>query len=237
MKLINVIRKLINPIGLDLKIYPELDLRRRKKLLNHHHITKILDVGANSGQYAQQIQSLGFKGSIFSFEPVRATFLNLEKKAIKHHKWNAFNYGLGNKNEELEINLSENTFSCSLLNILPSHVVSAPESKVIGKETVIIKTLDSIFNDLAQEDDIILLKIDVQGFERKVLEGAEKSLEKIHGIQIEMSIEELYEKEMLYLDMVQFLSSKGYVLNSLENGFYDENSGKLLQVDGLFFRN
>jgi hypothetical protein len=62
------------------------------------------------------------------------------------------------------------------------------------------------------------------------------SLKKIKGIQIEMSIEELYRDEMLYIDMINFLNSLGFNLYSLENGFYNEETGKLLQVDGIFFR-
>lgn len=236
MKLINIIRKIINPIKLDLKIYPNLDLRRRKKLLSHQNITKIFDVGANSGQYALQTFDLNFKGQIISFEPVKSTFQSLELKTKKNANWQAYNFGLGNKNEQLEINLSQNTFSSSLLDILPSHVKSAPDSKTVGIETVTIKKLDSIFNDFVNKKDVVLLKIDVQGFEKKVLEGAEESLNKIHGIQIEMSIEELYKEEVLFLDMITYLKSLGFNLHSLENGFYNEETGKLLQVDGLFFK-
>lgn len=236
MKLINIVRKIINPIKLDLKIYPNLDLRRRKKLLNHYKITKIIDVGANSGQYASEMFDLDFKGEIISFEPVKSTFDSLEKKTKSTNNWKAFNFGLGDKNEELEINLSKNTYSSSLLHILPSHVKSAPDSKIVGNETVTIKTLDSVFNDFVNQKDIVLLKIDVQGFEKNVLEGAEESLKKIHGIQIEMSIEELYKEEVLFLDMITYLNSFGFHLHSLENGFYNEETGKLLQVDGLFFK-
>ncbi|MDG1039371.1 MAG: FkbM family methyltransferase [Polaribacter sp.] len=236
MKFINVIRKFINPINLDLKIYPNLDLRRRKKLLEHHKISKIFDVGANKGQYASQIFDLSFKGQIISFEPVKSTFVSLKNKTKSNKNWNAFNFGLGNKNEKVEINLSQNTHSSSLLDILPTHVKSAPDSKTIGVETVTIKTLDFIFNELVNENDIVLLKIDVQGFEKKVLDGAKESLSKIKGIQLEMSIEELYKGEMLFLEMITFLKSVGFNLQSLENGFYNEASGKLLQVDGLFFK-
>lgn len=236
MKLINIIRKCINPLKLDLKIYPNLDLRRRKKLFEHYEINKILDVGANNGQYAEQSFKLGFKGKIISFEPVKSTFEDLKRKAKRKNNWKALNYGLGNKQEELEINLSENTFSSSLLDIMPSHLESAPDSKVIGKEKIIINTLDNIFDDFVDKKDKVLLKMDVQGFEKNILSGAVNSLKKISGIQIEMSIEELYSKEMLFDEMIFFLKSFGFYLHSLENGFYNKTTGKLLQADGIFFK-
>jgi len=236
MNLINSIRKILNPLKLDLKIFPNEDLRRRKKLLDHYEITKILDVGANSGQYALETFRLGYKGEIFSFEPVNSTYKYLEKQTKRSAKWRAYNYGFGDKEESLEMNLSQNTYSSSLLEIMPNHVKSAPESKVVGKEVVMIKTIDSVFNNFIDEKDKVLLKIDVQGFEKKVLDGAIKSLDKIEGIQIEMSLEVLYQEEVLYIEMINFLKSLGFELHSLENGFFDKKTGKLLQVDGIFFR-
>jgi len=235
--MINIIRKFINPFKIDLKKYPSIDLRRRKKLLDHHGITKILDVGANSGQYGLETIKIGFKGIIISFEPIKSVFEKLRINSNKYHFWEAHNFGLGDKCEEALINVSENTFSSSLLEIMPNHIKNAPESKIINKEQISVKTIDDIFDKIVDDKETVLLKIDVQGYEKKVLEGARESLKKIKGIQIEMSIEELYRDEMLYIDMINFLKSLGFNLSSLENGFYCEERGKLLQVDGLFFRN
>ncbi len=236
MSIINIIRKVINPFKLDLKIYPSLDLRRRKKLLEFYNINKILDVGANSGQYALEVFKLGFKGEIISLEPVKSVFKNLEIKTNNYKQWSALNYGLGDKEEQLQINISKNTFSSSLLDIMPNHIKSDSESKYTHKENVKIKRLDDISENLISKKDVVLLKIDVQGFEKNVIEGSKNSLKLIKGIQLEMSLEELYKGEMLFDETVSFLKSYGFHLHSLENGFYNLESGKLLQVDGLFFK-
>lgn len=237
MRLIEVVRKLINPLHMDLQKYPAQDLRRRLRLFNYHGITKILDVGANSGQYAQENFKLGFNGKIISFEPLRKVYLELEKKTKKNSNWYSYNFALGDVNEEVEINVSENTFSSSILDILPSHVTSAPDSKFVNKERITVKKLDQVFEDVVDKNETVLLKIDVQGYEKQVLEGSLQSLEKIKGIQVEMSVEELYQGEMIFSEMISYLSKKGFSLSSLENGFYNEKTGKLLQVDGIFFRN
>ena len=236
MSIINIIRKVINPLKLDLKRYPNLNLRRRIKLLEFYKINKILDVGANSGQYALESLKLGFKGEIISFEPVKSVFKELESKTLKYKKWSALNYGLGNKEEQLQINISKNTFSSSLLDIMPNHVKGAPESKFTHKENILIKKLDDVSKDVISKKDVVLLKIDVQGFEKNVIEGSRDSLKFIKGIQLEMSIEELYKGEMLFDETIIMLKSHGFNLHSLENGFHNEESGKLLQVDGIFFR-
>ncbi len=235
MSFIDIIRKIINPLNVDLVKHPNIDFRRRKKLLDHFNINTIIDVGANSGQYAQQNFGLGFKGKILSFEPVQDVFKTLYKNAEKKNNWNVFNFGLGDADGDFEINISENTFSSSIFDINASHLIGAPKSKYITKEMIKIRTLDNIFDEVIRENENVLLKIDVQGFEKNVLEGAITSLSKIKGIQIEMSIEELYIGEMLFLDMINYLKNLGFNLYSLENGFHNPNSGKLLQVDGVFF--
>lgn len=234
--MIDTIRKILNKLQVDIKRYPTIDLRRRKKLLEYYEITKILDVGANIGQYATEVRNLGFKGEIISFEPVKDVYQLLCQKAKKDRRWNCFNYALGDEEKEMSINISKNTFSSSILDILPSHVNNAPQSKTTHKETIIIKKLDSIYKTLIKEEEKVLLKIDVQGFEKQVLQGAQKSLSNIKGVQVEMSIEELYKDELLFMKMIELLESQGFKLNSLENGFFNQNSGKLLQVDGIFFR-
>lgn len=236
MKLINVVRSVLNPFKIDLKIYPREDLRRRVALVKHYQINKILDVGANSGQYAKEMFESGFKGKMMSFEPVPSTFELLKKNANTNRNWKVFNYGFGDKDETLEINISQNTYSSSLLKIMPNHVKSAPDSKVIRTEKVIVRKLDSVFNEFYNKNDIILLKIDVQGFEKNVLDGAVNCFHRIEGLQLEMSIEQMYQNEMLFTSMLNYIESLGFKLHSLENGFYDTTSGKLLQVDGVFFR-
>tara|TARA_R110001632_G_scaffold101693_1_gene209585 strand:- start:12588 stop:13301 length:714 start_codon:yes stop_codon:yes gene_type:complete len=236
MSIINIIRKIINPIKVDVVRYPNSDLTRRMKLFKHFEINKVLDVGANKGQYSKLIRKIGFKGEIISFEPLSEAYKILTKASVKDNKWKIFNFALGDKEEISTINISENLFSSSLLDMTSSHLESAPASNYKGTEEISVKTLNEIFSDIVNEKEIVFLKLDVQGFEENVLRGASDILSKIKGIQIEMSLVKLYEGEMLYRDMIDLLESYGFELLSLENGFHDKNSGKLLQVDGVFFR-
>ena len=118
--------------------------------------------------------------------------------------------------------------------MLPKHIISAPESEYIAKEKIQIKKMDSIFHLFFEDGDNIMLKIDTQGYEKNVLLGAQDVLSNIKIIQVEMSVVPLYENEILFIEMINFLDSKGFELFSLENGFSDEKTGKLLQLDGIF---
>lgn len=96
--------------------------------------------------------------------------------------------------------------------------------------------LDSVIDSYCSVQNNVYLKIDTQGFEHKVIKGAEKSLDRICMIQLEMSLIPLYDGQVLFDDLHSLLTGKGYRLVSLEHGFADKESGHLLQVDGIYHR-
>ncbi len=204
------------------------------QLINKFNINTLFDVGANVGQYAKNLRRMGYHKKIVSFEPVKSSFESLKTASINDNNWIINHYALGNEDTKGIINIAGNSYSSSILNMLPKHLKSAPESKYIAQEEIEIKKLDSIFNSFRNEEDSVMMKIDTQGFEKNVIDGAEKSLGNIKIIQLEMSILPLYENEMLYMDMINYLDKRGFQLFSLENGFSDVATGQLLQVDGIF---
>ena len=209
---------------------------RLKKILQSCGINLVLDVGASIGQTGELLRSINYKGKIVSFEPLSSAYKELLCNTKGDKSWEAHNFALGNKNGKVLINIAGNSYSSSILDMLPSHVKFAPESKYIGQEEIEVKTLDSIFSSLCNQSDNIYLKIDTQGFEINVIKGAEKSLQFIDTIQLEMSLIPLYKNELLYNEMNHFLYQLGYSLISIEPGFSDKDTGRLLQVNGFFHR-
>ena len=233
-------KKAIWKLGLDLVSFSPTKhpLARRRHILAHRQIGLVLDVGANTGQYAQQLRNdLEFTGRIVSFEPLLDAHTALEQASKNDAKWQTFNFALGDENKSLDINRANNSQSSSLLEMMPAHVESAPQSAYVGKETVQVRTLDSVFSEIKSTGEQILLKLDAQGYERNVLEGASASLEHIDLRQIELSRVSLYKGEDLIEDMIQYLRTLGYDLIALEDsGFSDPVSGHMMQVDGIFSR-
>lgn len=203
----------------------------------YYNIDTVLDIGANSGQFMQQLRGdLGYTNRIISFEPLSSAFELLKANAERDPNCEVFNIALGDTDERREINIAGNSYSSSLLDMLPSHLKSAPESRYIGREIIEVKRLDSIFDSLCKSTNRVYMKIDTQGYESKVLKGAEKSLMQIDTVQMEMSLVPLYEGELLFNEMCMLMSEKGYSLVAIETGFSDQDSGQLLQVDGIFHR-
>lgn len=206
-------------------------------MLKHYGIDLVLDVGANAGQYALAMrEDVGYRGKMISFEPVNAPFAKLSRAAEGDPLWKVQHFGIGDKNERVEINIAGNSFSSSLLRMLPLHHQSAPESQYTGTELIEIRTLDSLDDEWLSSSRQIYLKIDTQGFEKNVLLGASHRLHKIGTIQLEMSLVALYDGELLFPEMHRFLSERGYRMVAVEPGFMDRTTGELLQVDGIYRR-
>lgn len=211
---------------------------RRIKLFEHYHVDLVFDIGANKGQYALGIMDAGYKHKIVSFEPLSSVYGTIKKESQKYDNWEvAPKCAIGAKKEEIEINISANSVSSTLLNMLDSHIEGAPESKVIGKEKVQVYSLDEIAGDYIKSAKNIFLKIDVQGFEQEVLKGAQQLLEEAKGVELEISLVPLYEGQSWLLPQIlDFMSSKGFRLKSIVPAFTDNKTGEVLQCNGIFFR-
>ena len=233
------LRKLLWKVGYDLTRFDVAShsLARRKLLFRSLAIDTVLDVGANAGQYARQLRGdLGYQGRILSFEPLESAFALLERQIARDAKWKAFKLALGESNADSEINVAGNSVSSSLLDMLPPHERSAPESRYVSRQAVQVRTLDSMYDDICAPTDNVYLKIDTQGFERKVLKGAERSLGRIRAVQMEMSLVPLYAGETLIDQLCALMDRYGFNLVGIEEGFVDTKTGHLLQVDGVFQR-
>jgi FkbM family methyltransferase len=196
----------------------------------------LIDVGANSGQFGRMCRELGYQGEILSFEPVGEAYAMLQSSAATDRRWTvAERMALGSETGEAEINVAGNSLSSSLLPMLESHLKSAPESKYVEKEKVPVRRLDDVLGTNV-DGRRIFLKLDVQGYEPKVLAGASRVLANAVAVHLEMSLIPLYEGEMVMWEMCAAMEKKGFVLWNLEPGFRAGDTGRLLQVDGIFVR-
>jgi hypothetical protein len=78
--------------------------------------------------------------------------------------------------------------------------------------------------------------MDTQGYEMSVLEGAQELLPRVCGVQLELSVAQLYDGQVLYLEMLQWLQARGFNLWNVMPVFVDPSSGRMLQFDGVLFR-
>ncbi|UCH49775.1 MAG: FkbM family methyltransferase [Betaproteobacteria bacterium] len=239
MRIKKIIHKVLQSAGYEIVYYRPAHhpLARTKWLLDLYDVSVVLDVGANTGQFSERLREAGYQQQIISFEPLPDAFAVIKEKAINDRwGWEVNNFALGSREERTMIHIAGNSYSSSILPMLSTHEQSRPESRYVGEVEIKVKTLDSVFLSRWRSGQRVFLKIDTQGFEKQVLDGAAESLPFIDTIQIEMSMTPLYEGGLLFEEMYSFVKSLGYRLVAIEPGFFDTETGEMFQVDGIFHR-
>ncbi|NQV61913.1 MAG: FkbM family methyltransferase [Alphaproteobacteria bacterium] len=233
------IKRYCAALGLDIsRARPEnMVAARRARYLLTSGITVVFDVGANIGSYGEMIRASGYSGKIISFEPLAVPFEELSRKTVCDTHWTGFRCALGSADGEATINIAGNSVSSSVLPMTDTHTRVAPESANIGTETIEIRRLDTVAADILGSKDMPFIKIDVQGFEKDVLEGCGDLMNRIAGIEIELSMVELYEGQLLFREIVDYLDDRGFCPVSFERGLTDPISLQVLQMDGIFLNN
>ena len=155
-----------------------------------------LDIGANLGYYSVLFSRLaGSGGTVYAFEPEPNNFDILKKNIEKNHCTNLkpFPVALGNKEEELTLGLyrSSNRGRHSLAKDFGFGTVKVP-----------VKRLDDIIN----EEAIDVMKLDVEGYEPYVLQGAEKTLPKVNSLILEFSPATISESNISTTDYINMLA-------------------------------
>ena len=231
-RLRNSILEAVAARGFEIRRHPAA---RRQKMFVAHGIDLVLDVGAADGGYGRQLRQFGYAGRIVSFEPLAAAFGRLSEHIAGDPQWTARNHALGEEAGEAVINVASNSTSSSLLPMLDAHREASPSVGYVGSETIRVERLDDVADELVGPDDRVFLKLDTQGFERQVLAGAAKTLDRCVGLQLEMSFVPLYEGGMLVDEAVSAAYSSGFHLAVIEQGWASP-TGQMLQADGIFFR-
>lgn len=235
-----LVRKTLRRFGLEIHRFNSSATRNGRLMaaIDSWNINTVLDVGANEGQFGNELRSGGYTGRIVSFEPMTEAHRKLVSRSEIDPCWSvAARVALGQSRSVVELNVAGNSVSSSVLPMLEAHRRAAPASAYTAKEAVQMLPLDEAAAPfLLDEFDKILLKIDTQGYEWSVLDGSPKILSRAHAVLIELSIIPLYEGQYLWRDCISRLEALGFTLWALEPVFIDESNGKTLQMDGLFMR-
>jgi FkbM family methyltransferase len=251
MGLRHVIKPLIkmplNAVGLDLvrlgppppppaevfKFAPEEE--DRFLWLAAHDINTVIDVGAHTGEFAAMIHGILPRASILSFEPLAEPFRRLEANMRGVPNFRAFNYGCGDENARMQIRRNEFTPSSSLLHMTRLHKEAFPFTERETTEAVEVRRLDDALAGLTLRDNL-LVKIDVQGYEMKVISGGERLISSAALLIVETSFQTLYEGQPLFDDVYDLLRQKGLRYAGNWDQLLSPRDGSVLQADAVFVR-
>lgn len=230
-----LVRRVLRRFDLEI-VRTDTEWRSRSWILERRAVDCVLDVGANTGQYASTLRNEGWAGPIVSFEPAATVHAELSATAKADPLWTTRRSALADAEGEQVLQIAGNTYSSSLLPMAELHSKAAPESEIVGTEIVPVERLDQIIDQVAPGARRILLKVDVQGGELAVLRGAAGTLDRVVVIEAELSLAQLYEGQPRILEVCDWLADRGFVLVDLEPVFRHADTGRLLQLDGRFVR-
>lgn len=205
-----------------------------------YQINTIFDVGANKGQYGQLLRKIGYKGDIYSFEPIKSIYEELLQVSSDDNKWHTYNYALGDICETKTFNIMEASdfSSFSTANKYGADQFGAL-IKLKTTENIEISTLDTFLDSDAIElsDRNIYLKMDTQGYDLKVFKGASNHIQDIIGIQSELSMQAIYEEMPNFIETLSEFDKSGFSISGLYPVSRDNTNLKLIEIDCVLVNN
>ncbi|WP_165807060.1 FkbM family methyltransferase [Nocardioides currus] len=210
-------------------------VRRVAQTLASRGIDTVVDVGANVGQYAAMVRAAGFAGRIVSLEPLPDAFGRLSRRMRSDDDWTGHRVAAGAQPGRATIHVSANSYSSSLLPLTDLHLAADPASRTVRELEVEVVTITGLVEQEGIDPARALLKVDTQGFEAAVLDGADDLLDAFAAIQLELSWAELYTGQATGADLTERLERRGLDPWTWDAGISGAD-GRLLQSDTLFVR-
>ena len=224
------VKSLFRFCGLEISLAPKFELY---EWLKEKDINTIFDVGANTGQFASQFHKLFPDAEIYSFEPITDCYIELLKSMKHFSKFHAFNFALGDENTKTEMYHNDYSPSSSLLPMEESLKEMFPYTEKAKISEVNIRRLDDVADDLCIKDNI-LIKMDVQGFEDKVILGGDKLISRASVLILETCFQPLYIGQVLFDTIYDMLKQRGFVYMGSEDIRRNPMNGQIIYCDSIF---
>jgi FkbM family methyltransferase len=202
------------------------------KWLQAIEIDTIVDVGSSNGGFVRKIRPVFPLAKIYCFEPVQVSFHELLDKTKLDNNLQAFNYGLCHKSGTATFYLSSRIGSSSLLAMTNLHKIVYPSSAQITTTSIDVKRLDEVKELKLGNHN--MLKLDVQGAELLVLQGASNILSQFEIVFTEVNFATLYSENATLSNLALYLSNYNFEICGIENISRSHIDGTYLQADVYF---
>ena len=219
-----------------------LDIKKKQKNFDEiylYFIKKnpcIFDVGANTGQSIIRFRNIFPNCILHCFEPLKKCFDSIKQK---YNEKNIVlnNFALGEINTNRKFNHNILTYTSSFLNINKTNKSSFLYKRAKkNKSNVVIQKLDHYIKQ-HNIKNIDILKIDTQGYEIKVLQGAMHLLKKRGGIkfiELEITIQDIYVKKPNFFEIDFIMHKNNFVLYQLGEFSSENINNRLTGFDALY---
>jgi FkbM family methyltransferase len=169
----------------------------------------IIDAGAHGGEDSAEMARLWPKATVYAFEPVPKVFARLRRRACKFANIHCYEMALGDRETETEMFFSVGQDASSSLLEPKELLVEHPEITFQKGSKVKVTTIDR-WAEQTGVDHIDLMWLDLQGYELKALQGAERILQNVRAIHTEVDLAETYKGAALYGELRPWLQEHGF---------------------------
>jgi FkbM family methyltransferase len=194
----------------------------------------IYDIGASHGSYTSAFAKMGRVRQVVAFEPIPSVFQDLDRKMAGYPHVTCLNLALGDTDGPSTFHQSAFSYSSSMLPMEELHKTEFPQSAQSTAITVQVARLDEVVAERNLPPPHFV-KMDVQGFEDRVIRGGEKTLRNAKYCMLEMSLFRLYEGAPLFDDLYRVVRDLGFHLVGVVDQVTGA-SGQMLQIDAVFQR-
>jgi FkbM family methyltransferase len=198
-------------------------------------IETVLDVGAHKGEFAQRIREMLPQAELVCFEPLEEPFSQLKRRFEGQPRFRAIRCALGQEAGRQTIHLNEYAPSSSLLPMSDLHRRSFSFAVNERAEEIEVRRLTDVAKELGLQGPL-LIKLDVQGFEDKVIAGGADVIALAKAMIVEVSFEPLYEGGPLFDDIYNILKAHGFYYSGNFDQLLSPVDGRVLQADAIFAR-
>lgn len=198
-------------------------------------IGTVIDIGANTGDYAEFLNSFFRPSAIYAFEPLPSCQPRLQALAQSIPHLRVFPVALADA--EGEETFWENDYgpSSSLLHVSDIHKRAFPHTAGESQSHVKLARLDDVLDVSTLERDIFI-KIDVQGVEDRVIKGGQAVFSAADVVLIEMSFVAMYEGQPMFEEIHSLLTDCGLRFVGVKNQIDDPETGQPLFVHCFYRR-
>lgn len=205
-------------------------------ILRHHDVQCVLDVGANTGQFATRLRRAGYRGRIESFEPVPETAAQLRRRSQGDPLWRVHEVALGDEDGTATINVTPGTLSSLLA---PSRYGRSWSQKLrqVRQQEIQVRRLEGLWDEVVGPGaGPVFMKLDTQGFDLHAFRGAGYHVEDLVGLQSEAALLTIYEGMPRLPEVLVEYGRAGFETAGIYTISLDRRTLRVIEVDLLMVR-